>query len=523
MIRLVLTLGLIAASPAGFSQSPPATAVEKEASAAPATAAIAVPDTATLTNQVRTLLHPSQSPLVSFRFVFLTGAASDPAGQEGLAALTAAMISEGGSQRLAYEEILKRMYPLATSFSWQTDKEMTVLFGTTHVDNLQRYYRIIHEMVLTPGFREEDFKRLKSDALNFLRVSLREGNDEELAKEHLYNCIYAGHPYGHHNRGDISALEKLTLDDLKRFHAAHYTQANLIIGVAGGFPADFKAQLEKDFATLPAGQCTAKKIDAPQTEPGLKIDIVQRDTRSTAISIGFPLEVNRAHPDFAALKVVESYFGQHRSSTSHLYQRLREARGLNYGDYAYLEYFPRGMFRFQPEPNLARQEQIFQIWIRPVPPEQALFTFRATLFEYDKLIRDGLTREAFESTREFLGKFVDVLLQTQHASLGYALDSDYYGIPNYREYMKGKLAQLTLEEVNAAIKRHLKSDSLMVVIVTKDAAELKEAILAGKPSPITYNSPKPEDLLAEDKIIEKYPIRAAEDAITITPIAEVFD
>ena len=54
---------------------------------------------------------------------------------------------------------------------------------------------------------------------------------------------------------------------------------------------------------------------------------------------------------------------------------MRESRGLNYGDYAYIEYFPRGMNRFEPEPNLARHQQIFQIWIRPVEPPNAVFRF----------------------------------------------------------------------------------------------------------------------------------------------------
>ncbi|NAW49808.1 hypothetical protein, partial [Salmonella sp. gx-f5] len=78
---------------------------------------------------------------------------------------------------------------------------------------------------------------------------------------------------------------------------------------------------------------------------------------------------------------------------------IRELRGLNYGDYAYIEYFPRGMFQFTPDPNLARQQQIFQIWIRPVEPQNAHFTLRLALYEFDKLLRDGLTRESFEATR----------------------------------------------------------------------------------------------------------------------------
>ena len=64
-------------------------------------------------------------------------------------------------------------------------------------------------MILEPGFRDDDFKRLKQDAINFLKVSLREGNDEELGKERLYNIIYKGHPYQHHSMGTISGLESI--------------------------------------------------------------------------------------------------------------------------------------------------------------------------------------------------------------------------------------------------------------------------------------------------------------------------
>src|SRR6478735_12112731 len=131
------------------------------------------------TNDIEVLAMPSSSPLVTFRILLRTGSAYDSVGKEGLAALTASMISEGGSEKLAYEEILKQMYPLATSFGAQVDKEMTVFVGTTHVDNLQKYYNLIRQMLLTPGFREDDLSRLKEDAMNFMKVTLREGNDEE--------------------------------------------------------------------------------------------------------------------------------------------------------------------------------------------------------------------------------------------------------------------------------------------------------------------------------------------------------
>ena len=483
------------------------------------------PQTGMNTANSNTVLIPNRSPLVSFRILFMTGSANDPKGKEGLASLTAALLAEGGTRTKTYAQITDAMYPMATSFSWQVDKEMTVFSGTTHSDNLEKYYSLIREMLLDPGFRDDDFQRLKEDAINYLKTSLRGGNDEELGKEVLYTMIYpASHPYGHQNMGSVGALEALTLKDVRDFYTANYTRANLVIGLAGGYPTEFPKRVESDFAKLPTGYLNgdAARWSQPRLEPGTKIEIIERETRSTALSLGFPIDLTRSQKDWPALAVVASYFGQHRSSNSFLYQRLREARGLNYGDYAYIEYFPRGMFQFQPDANLGRKLQIFQIWIRPVEPQNGHFVLRAALYQYDKLVREGMSQEAFESTREFLSKYVNVLTATQDDQLGYALDSRYYGIKDYPTYMREQLAKLTLADVNRAIKQYLKSDAMRIAIVTKDAAGLRDAIVNNKPSPITYNAPKPKEITDEDKVIENYKIVVKPADVTIVPADKVF-
>lgn len=471
----------------------------------------------------KNVFQPSSSPLVSFRIQFLTGAADDLKGKEGVASLTAAMLSGGGSKNLTYDQINEQFYPIAAGFGAQTDKEMTTFVGQTHADNLAKYYDLIRQMLLEPGFREDDFTRLKQDAINFLKTGLRENNDEELGKERLYNIIYAGTVYESHSMGKISSLEKLTLQDVKDFYQKNYTQANLVVGLSGGFDDKFSNQLNADFAKLPKGEKTMRKAPAPTLADGMKIDIVQRETRATAISMGFPINVNRASKDYAALALVASYFGQHRSSNSYLYGRLRELRGLNYGDYAYIEYFPRGMFQFDPDANLARQSQIFQIWIRPVEPQNANFTLRAALYEYDKLVKNGLDQKTFEETRDFLSKYTNILTQTKDAELGYALDSKYYAIPNFNEYMKSELAKLTLADVNRAIKAHLASNKMRVVMITKDAEALKNQIVNNTPATISYASPKPKEITDEDKVIFTYPIPVKATDVTITPIGKVFE
>src|SRR6185369_4439894 len=122
---------------------------------------------------------------------------------------------------------------------------------------------------------------------------------------------------------------------------------------------------------------------------------------------------------------------------------------------------------------------------RPVEAENSVFALRATLYEYDKLVQNGISQEAFENTREFLTKFANVLTQTQSARLGYALDSRYYGVPDYTAFVKTQLGKLTLADVNAAIRRHLKTDRMRIVMVTRDGQAIRDAILKATPSPIT--------------------------------------
>jgi zinc protease len=473
--------------------------------------------------KMATVLLPNSSPIVSFRLLFNVGSASDPKGKEGVAALTASMISDGGSQPMTYAQIVEAMYPMASGFNSQVDKEMTVFYGQTHIDNLQKYYEIVSNMLLSPGWREDDFTRLREDAINFLKVNLRGNNDEELGKEALYNLIYEGHPYGHHNVGTVESLQKLTLEDVKNFYRENYTRANLVVGLAGGYPKNFYDKIEADFAAkLPAGEPKKLNLPPPQKINKLQMQIIEKDTMATAISFGFPISVTRSAADWPALLLVQSYFGQHRSSNSYLYQRLRQIRGLNYGDYAYIEYFPRGMYQFHPDPNLGRQQQIFQVWIRPVEPKNGLFALRTAMYELDKLAKNGMSKEDFEATKQFLSKYVNVLTKAQDQQLGYAMDSRYYGIPSFTDHVRAQLEKLTLEDVNRVIKKSLQSENVQIVVVTKDAAAFRDAAIENKPSPITYTSPPAKDILEEDKIIEKYKLDFNPKEVQIVPVAQIF-
>ncbi len=468
-------------------------------------------------------LPVGDDPTISFRVVFKVGSAHDPKGKEGLAALTAALIANGSTQKHPYEALLDLFYPMAAGISYQVDKEMTVISGRVHKDNLAEYYQLFKEVIFQPAFNPQDFERVKSQLLNYVQNTLRFANDEELGKEVLYEYIFQNTPYGHLEEGHISSLKSITLEDVKQFYRTHYTQANLILGIGGGFSPDFLKYYVEDFQQLPKGTpSTLPDFSAPPFQ-GMHVQIVSKKANATAISFGYPIHITRANPDFYALSVARSWLGEHRNSSSHLYQVIREKRGLNYGDYAYIEHFPNGGSRRFPPPNVARTHQIFQIWIRPVPNYARVFAFRAALRELQKMVDNGLTQEEFDLTRKFLKNYSLHYAPTTMAKLGYAMDDAFYGIQgSFLTTFRKKMDELTLQEVNAAIKKYLQYQNIKAVFVTNEPEQLKDILVNNKPSPIQYPTPKPAEILEEDKEIATYPLHVKAEDVTITPIEQIF-
>ena len=492
------------------------------------------------------LVPVANDPTVSFRLWFKVGAQNDPVGKEGLAALTAAMLTEAATQKLRYDEILDKLFPLASGYGAAASMEMTVITGRTHLDNLADFYPLLRDAVLAPAFKQEDLDRLKSRTLNFIENNLRFSSDEELGKAVLYGEIFAGTPYGHLGAGTVASLKSITLDDVQKFYAAHFNRDNVVIGLGGPIPAQAEklldrpaawisgsadlvnpttvlARLKTDLGKLPAG--APARVPAPQPTPlsGVNVTLIEKQTASTAISVGLPLDVVRGSREWYALAIANSWLGEHRNQSGRLFQIIREKRGLNYGDYSYIEHYPNGGARMTPPQNVPRRRQIFELWIRPVPHEARHFALRAALREVDLLVKNGLTAEQFEERRAFLKKYVLHYASTTSERLGYAIDDAFYGLdePHLEKYRR-LMDELTLTEVNAAIKKHWQLANLQIVAVTQDAAAFADALAADTASPITYASPKPASVTEEDKAIATFPLKIKRESVKIVPVAELF-
>lgn len=477
------------------------------------------------------VLHEPESPFIAFNIWIRSGSASDPKGKEGLASLTAALISGGATKQDPLPQILEKMYPMASGYSAAVDKEMTNVTGRVHRDNLEAYYGLFRNAILAPAFSQADFDRIKGQRMNFLERARRYSRDEELSKDLLFWMAYEGTPYQHPPEGYVDSVRSITLDDVKAFYRTHYVRGNVGVGMGGGYPAGYPERVRKDLDALPEG--TVKSIDAPAPKPpsGIKVLLVEKDTEASAISFGYPVSLLRNHADFVPMLVANSYFGEHRNSVGRLYQAIRETRGMNYGNYSYIEAFPAGYATQQPRINVARRSQLFEVWIRPISQtapgnlhDRTLFATRAAMFELQKLVEKGLTPEAVAGSKEFLRNYVGTWGATISRRLGYAIDDAFYGIatPGFLSSLKPAVDRVTPEAVNAAIRKHLQDDNFYLVIITADASGMKQKLVSGAPTTITYAGERNAELLAEDKVIAGFRIPVKETDISILPIEKVF-
>jgi zinc protease len=484
--------------------------------------------TSAFSQDVIELKMPKSNKIV-IKLMFKNGSICDPKGKEGLTELTTSLVTEGGTKDMTHSQITDKIYPWSASYYASADKEVTVFTFEVPKTFLDQFYPIIKGLMLTPSFTQDDFDRVKSNQQNYVDQVIRASSDEEYSKKALEDFLFRGTNYQHLTSGTTQGLKSITLEDVKSQYKNFFTRTNITIGIAGNYTAEFLSKLKSDMNALSPVQAVIPAPGKAKMPDGLNVEIVSKDNAlGSAIFAGFPMDITRAKDDFAALMVANSWLGEHRKSYSRLYQKIREARSMNYGDYTYIEWYENGGGNMLPASGVPRSSNYFSIWIRPVQTAKGLksqypelsdisighahYALRMVLKEMDALIQKGMTQENFDLTRDFLRSYMKLYIQSPERQLGFLMDSHFYGRKDYIMEMDKLLANLKLADVNNAIKKYWQTKNMDILIVTdkSEAEPLAKSLKENAPSPMSYSntlkSSLSNDILEEDKTVEKYPM-----------------
>lgn len=426
----------------------------------------------------RVVTLDSRAPLVTIRVMITHGSTSDPANKEGLAAITADAVTDGGYRGpngvVTKEQLAELTNPWGSGArpAVFTSARATTFFFTAPREVIGRYVtEVLRPMLTAPEFEADEIERLKNETMSQI-TSIRSEDLEALGLAAIDQYVLAGTGYAHHVIGRESTVPTITRDDVVRFYRDFYRPENAIVGVSVSDPAvvdpirDAVRAMNRD-ATAASPQVAQARPEAITGRTALVIE--EPNAPAASVHFGFPISVNRTDPDFWPLYIANIWFGAHREGFGQLYQQIREERGYNYGDYSYIEYWagrPSNLFQVFNQP---REQQYFSVWVRPVKHEHAVHLMKATTYELEQLIRNGLTPEQVEATKAKARVLYLNLGETVPRLLGARVDDAFYGVAAGAGFLDAYLDavnRVTPQQVNDAIRRHLSVDNIKYVVVT---------------------------------------------------------
>lgn len=387
-------------------------------------------------------------PIVSMDLTFDGGSISDPLGQEGLASVCMAMLSEGtaGKDKVAYSEALADIASSVSSYAGADTQGLSLSSLTKHLDPT---FDLFVDTLLHPGFRPDDFDRMVKRRIESIKQA--KGNPDAIAGRIAGPVLYgAAHPYGRVTTE--ASLAGFTLDDCKAYHARQLHPGGARLFVVGDITAD---QVRAQFAdpALASWKGKSPRLPTlPEPVPAAARIVFVDVPGASQSQVGFshfgPL---RTAPDQLQTALVGAIFGG--GFTSRVNMNLREDKGYSYG--------ARGGFQYSRQYGAMSAGAS----VRADATYQSLLELHA---ELAALQSGAKPPTAAELEREKAGAILGMpsRFASASASLGMFRSLVYYGLPlDYWSSYVGKVDKLTAAQVTLAARKHLEPAAAVYTVV----------------------------------------------------------
>ena len=421
------------------------------------------------------LVESHTLPMVSVEVAFNAGSMYDPQGKEGVASMTAAMLTQGGAGGLSSEQFLKQTERLGAGIAADADTQVLSVGLQSLSENIEASFSHFAEVINNPDFNKKDFERVKQ-ALLASRKRIQE-NPGKLADEAFNQLVFGRyHPYAHSVIGTDYSLPALTRKDVETYYEKMFGRKNMVVSIVGDITPEKAVELvEKHFAKLPKGR-TYNIPEAPQEQPPV-LQKITLPVPQTSIIMGHK-GISRQNPDYFATLLMNHIFGSGGFS-SILMEEVREKRGLAYGIYSY----------FEPLPHWGA----FQVSVK-TKNESAFEVVDLVKAEIEKLKENGVSDEAYQEAMDYMIGSFPLRLDSNADILTYLtfMQTENMGA-DYLDKWLDNMRKVTRDDIHRVAKKYLKPDDMVVVMVgqpgvaskpQKTAAPVKQKPEAAAPKAV---------------------------------------
>jgi predicted Zn-dependent peptidase len=362
--------------------------------------------TTTLNDGVRVITERIENVRsVALGFWIGTGSAMESDGQAGMSHLLEHMLFRG-TDRYRSHEIDEIFDAMGAEINAGTDRESTSLYTRVMDRHLERAFDVAAEMVWRPKFESLEAER----EVVLEEIAMYEDDPQDRVFDVLGEAVFGAHPLGRAVIGTAAVVGAVTDEQLRAFHDERYAPGRIVIAAAGSVDHDALVELAR--AAGPGARADvapAAQASSPEPEFERRVRFLRKDTEQYHVCLG-GRGISRHDERRFALRVLEGVLGG--TSSSRLFQEVRERRGLAYSVFSFSsQYADTG-------------EIGLYVGTRPDNLQEALATIAS---ELERVVEDPASPQELDRSRENLKGRVALSLESTTARmnrLGSALLGD---------------------------------------------------------------------------------------------------
>jgi zinc protease len=389
-------------------------------------------------------------PTVAVQGLVLAGRVVAPAGQPALPQLTAMMLSRG-TKAHDKRAIAARLDDAGAQIRISSDLMGANIVGSGLSRDLRLLLGTLTEELREPAFSDSELVKAKRE---LSAAVLRASEDTfQRAYDRLTQLSFAeGHPYRAPTKEEmLASIDRVREDDLRAFHTDRYVGASTTLIVVGDVDAPAVAALvDSLLGGLSKGERPARPTARTEAGASGREAVTMRGKANMDIVYGQASGLRRTDPDYEAALLANAALGQSDLS-SRLGVRVRDTEGLTYSIFS----------RFAMT-DLIDGVFVADIKVAPQNLEKALRSAREVMEKYAK---EGITQSELDVQKNFFAGNFQVRLGTNTGVGSALLTAERFGFgPSYLDEYPGRIRAVTREQVNAAIRAHLRPDRLHLVV-----------------------------------------------------------
>ena len=414
---------------------------------APPAMANMIPQRSVLANGMILLTSEQRAlPMVSIELLIDAGSRHDAPKQEGLANLTARLLTYGTQRRTALQ-ISDTLDFIGAGLSAGCSEDLASLSMTVLKKDLATGLELLAEVLTQSTFPQDEIDRQKQSIIASIKA--REESPGDIAGRRFAAALYPQSPYGRPVEGSEVSVKGLEQQSLRAFYERYYRPNRTILSVVGDIShQDIARALNEAFRSWAKGEPATPPV-APSKIGSAETIRVNKDLTQANVVLGHE-GVGRENPDYYAIQVMNYILGG-GGFASRTLDSIRNERGLAYSVYSY----------FSAEKGHGTFELVMQ-----TKNDTALEAIRIAKAEIHRMREELVTEGELSDAKDYLTGSFPLRFDTNRRVANFLAQVEYFQLGlDYPERYPDLIRKVTREDVRRVAQTYLKPEKLITVIV----------------------------------------------------------